>query len=108
MPDSQVLSAPVSTERTTIQVDAQPRSQGEFIMSGNFTRLDSTVGEPTVDPVDPAAVMPDFTQREEVYLMIKKLRESVSFWKRIQESSVESAWDNAQSYALPQHHLYIK
>ena len=104
MPDSQVLSAPISTERTTTQVDVQPRSQGEFIMSGNLTRLDATVSE----PVDSAAVMPDFTQREEVYLMIKKLRQSISFWKRIQESSVDSAWENAQSYALPQHHLFIK
>ncbi|NJC24189.1 hypothetical protein BJ994_003265 [Arthrobacter pigmenti] len=104
MPASQVLSAPISTERTTTQVDAQPRSRGEFIMSGNLTRLDGTVTE----PVDPAAVMPDFMQREEVHTMIKKLRDSVSFWKRIQESRVDSAWDNAQSYALPQHHLFIK
>lgn len=108
MPDSQVLSAPISSERTTAQVDAQPRSQGEFIMSGNLTRLDSPVEESSAELVDSAAVMPNFTQREEVYLMIKKLRESVSFWKRIQESSVENAWENAQSYALPQHHLFIK
>lgn len=108
MPDIQVHSAPISTERTTTQVAAQPRSQGEFIMSGNLTRLDSTVGQLPIEAVDSAAVMPDFTQREEVNAVIKKLRESVSFWKRIQETSVDSAWDNAQSYALPQHHLYIK
>lgn len=108
MPDLQVLSVPVSTERTTTQVDVQPRSQGEFIMSGTLTRLDTPVGELPAEPVDSAAVMPDFTQREEVHTMIKKLRESVSFWKRIQESSVDNAWENAQSYALPQHHLFIK
>lgn len=108
MPVSQVLSVPVSSERTATKVDAQPRSQGEFIMSGNLTRLGVKAGESSPEPVDPAAVMPDFMQRREVYLMIKKLRESVSFWKRIQEMSVDSAWDNAQSYALPQHHLYIK
>lgn len=108
MPDQQVLSAPVSDERTVAPVIVQQRSQGEFIMSGNLTRLDGLTGDSADEPVDPSAVMPDFTQREEVYLMIKKLRESVSFWKRIQSSSVESAWDNAQSYALPQHHLYIK
>ena len=102
------VSAPTSNERTTAQVDAQRRSQGEFIMSGNLTRLDNSVREFDTEPVDPSAVMPDFTQREEVYLMLKKLRESVSFWKRIQESSVDNAWENAQSYALPQHHLFIK
>ncbi|GAB3552633.1 hypothetical protein GCM10027404_23530 [Arthrobacter tumbae] len=102
------VSAPTSIERTTAQVDAQRRSQGEFIMSGNLTRLDNSVGQPDMEPIDPSAVMPDFTQREEVYLMIRKLRESVSFWKRIQESSVDNAWENAQSYALPQHHLFIK
>lgn len=108
MPDQQVLSAPVSTERTTTQVEAQPRSQGEFIMSGNLTRLDRPVCVLDTAPVDSAAVMPDFTQREEVHLMIKKLRQSVSFWKRIQELSADNAWENAQSYSLPQHHLYIK
>ncbi len=104
MPDLQVLSLPVSNERTSAPVDAQPRSQGEFIMSGNLTRLDG----PASEQVDSAAVMPDFIQREEVHTMIQKLRDSVSFWKRIQETRVDSAWDNAQSYALPQHHLYIK
>jgi hypothetical protein len=108
MPDLQVLSVPVSVQRTATQVDAQPRLQGEFIMSGSLTRLDSRAGETSPEPVDPAAVMPDFMQREEVYLMIKKLRQSVSFWKRIQDMSVDSAWDNAQSFALPQHHLFIK
>jgi hypothetical protein len=108
MPDLQVHSTPLSSDRTTTNVAAQPRSQGEFIMSGNLTRLDSAPGELPVESVDSAAVMPDFTQREEVNSMIKKLRESVSFWKRIQEASVDNAWDNAQSYALPQHHLYIK
>ncbi|KRF09016.1 hypothetical protein ASH00_04925 [Arthrobacter sp. Soil782] len=102
------VSAPVSTERTTTQVDVQQRSHGEFIMSGNLTRLDNPVREPDTQPVDLSAVMPDFTQREEVYVMIKKLRESVFFWKRIQESSVDNAWENAQSFALPQHHLFIK
>ena len=101
------VSAPVSTERTTAQVDAQQRSHGEFIMSGSLTRLDP-VREPDTQPVDLSAVIADFTQREEVYFMIKKLRESVSFWKRIQESSVDNAWENAQSFALPQHHLFIK
>lgn len=108
MPYLQVLSAPMSTGRTTTQVDAQQRSQGEFIMSGNLTRLDSPVYEPETVPVDSAAVMPDFMQREEVYLMIEKLRRSVSFWKRIQELSADDAWENAQAYSLPQHHLYIK
>ncbi|WP_309123993.1 hypothetical protein [Arthrobacter sp.] len=108
MPASQVLSVPISTERTATKVDEQPRSQGEFIMSGNLTRLDGRAGDPSPEAIDSAAVMPDFMQRKEVYLMIKKLRESVSFWKRIQELSVDSAWDNAQSYALPQHHLFIK
>lgn len=108
MPDVQVLSVPVSVERTVAPATVQQRSYGEFIMSGNLTRLDGSTGECAGEPADPSAVMPDFTQREEVNLMIKKLRQSVSFWKRIQRSSVESSWDNAQSYALPQHHLYIK
>ena len=107
MPDQQVLSAPQS-ERTTTQVDVQQRPHGELIMSGNLTRLDGSGSDLAADPVDSASVMPDFTQREEVYLMLGKLRRSVSFWKRIQELSVDSARENAQSYVLPQHHLFIK
>lgn len=108
MPDQQVLSAPQSAERTTTPVDVQQRPHGEFIMSGNLTRLDGSGSDRAAEPVDSAAVMPDFTQREEVYLMLEKLRRSVSFWKRIQELSVDSARENAQSYVLPQHHLFIK
>lgn len=104
MPDLQVLSAPVSVERTTTPVDVQQRPKGEFIMSGSLTRLDSTVPE----PVDSSAVMPNFTEREEVHTMIKKLRESVSFWRRIQQISVVSSAENVHSHALPQHRLYIK
>lgn len=104
MPDAHPTCAPVVAGRTTTRADAQQRPQGEFMMSGNLTPLQGSAS----GPVDSAAEMPDFSQREEVKTMIEKLRDRVSFWKRIDELSIDSAWENAQSYALPQHHLYIK
>ncbi len=85
--------------------DGNSRGRGEFIMSGSFTNLD---GVTNTEAVDPADVMPNFMEREEVQTMMTKLRDSVSLWKRIHNARVESAWDNPQLNVLPQHTMYIK
>lgn len=77
-------------------------SHGEFIMSGNMTDFCDAAES------DPAAIMPNYLEREEVHAMMKKLRDSVSFWKRIQASGIDRAWDNPDVQALPQHTMYIK
>lgn len=56
------LSVPLSDGRTTAQVDDQQRPQGEFIMSGDLTRLGRS-SDPVREPANSAAVMPDFSNR---------------------------------------------
>lgn len=81
------------------------RAHGEFIMAGNFT----ATGDPeTGIPDSPITVMPNYASREEVQIMLKKLRDSVSLWKRIPDPPPPVARDTVDRLVLPQHTMYVK
>ena len=78
---------------------------GEFIMAGTLT----STGDPESEgPETPAAAMPNYAHREEVHAMLKKLRDSVSLWKRIPDAPPDSARDSVARFVLPQHTMHIK
>lgn len=84
---------------------AAPRRHGEFIMAGNLTSTgDPDHGEPGM----PATVMPNYAHREEVQIMLKKLRDSVSLWQRIPHAPPDSARESVSRFVLPQHTMHIK
>ncbi|GAA1111666.1 hypothetical protein [Arthrobacter flavus] len=81
------------------------RPHGEFIMAGNLT----TTGDPETGMSDsPVPAMPNYARREEVHIMLKKLRDSVSLWKRIPDPPPPGARESVDRFVLPQHTMYVK
>ncbi|WP_459332734.1 hypothetical protein [Arthrobacter sp. Hz1] len=81
------------------------RQHGEFIMAGSFT----STGDPEVGtPSSPVTVMPNYAHREEVHLMLKKLRDGIALWSRIPAPPPPSARDSIGRFLLPQHTMHIK
>lgn len=81
------------------------RQHGEFIMAGSLI----STGDPEQgEPGTPATVMPNYAHREEVQVMLKKLRDSVSLWKRIPNAPPDSARESVSRFVLPQHTMHIK
>lgn len=81
------------------------RRHGEFIMAGSLT----STGDPEQGtPGSPGTAMPNYAHREEVQIMLKKLRDSVSLWKRIPHAPPESARESVTRFVLPQHTMHIK
>ncbi|MBG6191486.1 hypothetical protein IWX64_002448 [Arthrobacter sp. CAN_A212] len=81
------------------------RRHGEFIMAGSLTSTDDPEQEALATP---ATVMPNYAHREEVQIMLKKLRDSVSLWKRIPTAPPDSARESISRFVLPQHTMHIK
>jgi hypothetical protein len=54
---------------------------GELITAGSLDGLDGSA--------KPGPGMPDFSVREEVDFVIRKLRQVASFWKRIQGTTID-------------------
>ncbi|MGW6172049.1 hypothetical protein ACWF5H_01025 [Arthrobacter sp. NPDC055138] len=84
--------------------DEGQRGHGQLISAGSLRSLDTANGpggsvakgaSDAADSVRPApeqaaaAAMPNFLDRQEVNAMIRKLRQSVSLWKRIQNVRVD-------------------
>ena len=106
--DSAVRPAPEQSIRPDVHpvIAAQPpqlasqesrgRGQephGELITAGSLDGLDATTG--------PGAAMPNYLEREEVNIVIRKLRQSYSFWKRIQGTRIdEQRLDEARDELL--------
>ena len=86
------------------------RPHGEFIMAGSLTATaDPETGRPELPAhASTVPVMPNYARREEVQIMLKKLRDSVSLWKRIPDPPPPTARDSVDRFVLPQHTMYIK
>lgn len=68
-------------------------SHGELITAGSLDGLDGSTS--------PGSAMPNYLEREEVNIVIRKLRQSYSFWKRIQGTSIdEQRLDEARDELL--------
>lgn len=74
-------------------------------MAGSLTPARTS---PVLPESGEIAPMPGFHHRKEVRLTIRKLRNSLPLWERIRIQRVDSAWDGAQRFVLPQHGMYIK
>ncbi|WP_155849929.1 hypothetical protein [Arthrobacter sp. H41] len=96
MPDSQLSS-------TQLQQDIP--QQSEFLMAGSLT---PDRNSPVLPESEEDTPMPGFHRRKKVRRMIRKLRNSLPLWERIRIQRVDSAWDGAQRFVLPQHSMYIK
>lgn len=69
----------------------EPR--GELITAGSLDGLDGSTS--------PGSAMPNYLEREEVNIVIRKLRQGYSFWKRIQGTSIdEQRLDEARDELL--------
>jgi hypothetical protein len=58
-----------------------PEPHGELITAGSLSGLDGSTS--------PGSATPNYLKREEVNIVIRKLRQSYSFWKRIQGTSID-------------------
>lgn len=102
---STLLTSSTSPAAPPVTPKSPIRPHGEFIMAGNLT----TTGDPeTGMPDAPVSAMPNYARREEVQIMLKKLRDSVSLWKRIPDPSPPGARDSVDRFVLPQHTMYVK
>lgn len=106
--DSAVRPAPEQSIRPDIhpKVAAQSAQQashefrgrgqephGELIIAGSLEGLDGST--------NPGSAMPNYLEREEVNIVIRKLRRSYSYWKRIQGTSIdEQKLDEARDELL--------
>ncbi|WP_336714674.1 hypothetical protein [Arthrobacter sp. USHLN218] len=76
--------------------DRCQESHGELITAGSLDGLAGLDGS-----TNPGSVMPNYLEREEVNIVIRKLRQSYSFWKRIQGTSIdEQRLDEARDELL--------
>lgn len=106
-PEVPVPSTPsAETPSPEIPSPATPSPRhGEFIMAGDFT----ATGPPEAEFAgEDLTTMPNYAHRKEVQAMLKKLRDSVSLWKRIPDPPPPSARDAVARFVLPQHTNYIK
>jgi hypothetical protein len=94
-------------ERSIRPTEPRPSDEGQYgngqlITAGSLRQLDAGIAETGADeeganfhqPVPDhelpaAAAMPNFLDRGEVNAMIRKLRQSVSLWKRIQNVRID-------------------
>ncbi|EMY34408.1 hypothetical protein D477_009775 [Arthrobacter crystallopoietes BAB-32] len=91
----QTVRAGESGRRTPASHDRTPEHRGELITAGSLDGID---GSGSTGPA-----MPNYLEREEVNAVIRKLRQSYSFWKRIQsvtidEQKLEEARDELLAY----------
>ncbi|MBG6179200.1 hypothetical protein [Arthrobacter sp. CAN_A1] len=105
---STVLTTHPSPAPDSVAASTTPRTarqHGEFIMAGSLT----STGDPETGTLSsPVTVMPDYAHREEVHIMLKKLRDGVALWKRIPNPPPPSARDSIDRFLLPQHTMHIK
>ena len=100
--DAAVMLAPERSIRPSQPAEAtrdEQRGHGQLISAGSLRDLDVGVAAEGNDADQPApapgheyaddAAMPNFLDRQEVNAMIRKLRQSVSLWKRIQNVRVD-------------------
>lgn len=102
---STVLTSSTAPAAAPVTPGNPIRPHGEFMMAGNLT----ATGDPeTRMPDSPMTVMPNYARREEVQNMLKKLRDSVSLWKRIPDPPPPAARESVDRFVLPQHTMYVK
>ncbi|MBE0008510.1 MULTISPECIES: hypothetical protein [unclassified Arthrobacter] len=105
MPTLLSTTSPIAPEPGATTQTGATRRHGEFIMAGSLT----AAGDPEqIAPGTPATVMPNYAHREEVQIMLKKLRDGVSLWKRIPNAPPDSARESVSRFVLPQHTMHIK
>jgi len=61
--------------------DRAPKHCGELITAGSLDGIDGSAGA--------GSAMPNYLEWEEVNAVIRKLRQSYSFWKRIQSVTID-------------------
>ncbi len=96
-----------TTTARSVKTLPEPSQRGEFVMSGNLTTFEDDP-QPAMNSNVGTGTMPNYLNRKEVQLMLRKLRNSVSLWGRIRSIKSNRARDDAQHLALPQHNLFIR